>query len=146
MKLPLSLSELLIAGIVVSGIGIAAWQAIGPRADARMSSAATVRVPALSPQAVAGRHAFDANCALCHGERGAGTGQGPPLVHDIYNPGHHADESFLRAVRQGVPQHHWPFGDMPALPQVSDAQIADIVRYVRELQQANGIVRRPHRM
>jgi YHS domain-containing protein len=50
------------------------------------------------------------------------------------------------AVRRGVPRHHWPFGDMPAQPQVTDDQLAQIVRYVRELQQANGIVYQEHRM
>ena len=35
---------------------------------------------------------------------------------------------------------------MPAQPQVSDAQVMDIVRYVRELQKANGIVYQPHQM
>lgn len=67
-------------------------------------------------------------------------------MHDIYNPGHHADEAFLRAARNGVQQHHWRFGDMPPQPQVSDEQLVQIVRYVRELQQANGIRFKPHRM
>ncbi|MCW5631975.1 MAG: cytochrome c [Rubrivivax sp.] len=146
MKLRVSFSELLVAGIVVTGIGLAGWQVFGSRAGTGPSPALTIRVPALSTQATAGKNAFDANCAQCHGANGSGTDKGPPLVHDIYNPGHHADESFHRAVRQGVRQHHWPFGDMPAQPQVSKAQIEDIVRYVRELQQANGIVSRPHRM
>jgi len=35
---------------------------------------------------------------------------------------------------------------MPSQPQVSDREIAEIVRYVRELQVANGIVYREHRM
>jgi hypothetical protein len=36
--------------------------------------------------------------------------------------------------------------EVPPLPQVSDEQIGQIVRYVRELQQANGIVYRKHQM
>jgi hypothetical protein len=35
---------------------------------------------------------------------------------------------------------------MPSQPQVTDQQLLEIVRYVRELQAANGIVYRPHRM
>ena len=35
---------------------------------------------------------------------------------------------------------------MPPQPQVSDEDIAAIVRYIRELQEANGIRYRPHRM
>ena len=93
-----------------------------------------------------GKREYDANCASCHGRFGTGSDKGPPLMHDIYNPGHHADEAFQRAVRNGVPQHHWRFGDMPPQPQVGDEQLAQIVRYVRELQQANGILFAPHRM
>jgi len=105
-----------------------------------------IQMPKLSPTAAAGHRAFDANCAACHGRYGLGTDKGPRLLHAIYNPGHHADESFRSAVKQGVRQHHWRFGDMPPQPQVSDEQLTQIVRYVRELQQANGIRFAPHRM
>ena len=105
-----------------------------------------VAMPPLSAQATAGQRAFDTACASCHGRFATGTDKGPPLLHDIYNPGHHADEAFFRAARQGVRQHHWRFGDMPVRPKVSDEQLAQIVRYVRELQEANGIRFKPHRM
>ena len=52
---------------------------------------ADIRVPELSPLAAAGRAAFDAECAGCHGADGGGAEQGPPLIHPIYNPGHHGD-------------------------------------------------------
>ena len=45
-----------------------------------------------------------------------------------------------------IVSHHWPFRDMPLRPEVSDKQIAVIVRYIRELQQANRIFYRPHNM
>jgi mono/diheme cytochrome c family protein len=106
----------------------------------------SVVVPALSALAVNGKTAFDAACAACHGPNAAGTNKGPPFVHDIYNPGHHSDEAFFLAAKNGVKQHHWPYGDMPPQPQVTLDQVAAIVRYVRELQLANGIVYRPHRM
>lgn len=105
-----------------------------------------VTMPQLSPQAVQGQRAFDANCAQCHGSYGLGTDKGPPFLHAIYNPGHHPDEAFVRAVRQGVRQHHWQFGNMAALPTVSEAEVLQIVRYVRELQEANGIKYAAHRM
>jgi mono/diheme cytochrome c family protein len=143
MKLSVSLSEIGLAAVVVGGLGIAAWQFFGNDSGPETVS---VKVPKLTAQAAAGRAAFDTNCAQCHGTNGSGTKLGPPLVHDIYNPGHHADEAFQRAVRQGVQQHHWPYGNMPPAPQVTDSQLADIVRYVRELQQANGIFYRPHQM
>lgn len=139
----LSLSETLLAAVLVGGLGIAAWQALG---GSTSTSTVQVKAPPLSLTASAGKLAFDANCAMCHGNDAGGTDKGPPFVHDIYNPGHHSDASFRYAVRQGVQQHHWHFGNMPALPQVTDQQIAEIVTYVRELQQANGIGYRPHQM
>ncbi|WP_328804956.1 c-type cytochrome [Stappia albiluteola] len=98
-----------------------------------------MNVPELSGLAAEGKAEFDKVCAECHGKNAAGTDKGPPLVHDIYKPGHHADEAFLAAVRFGVRQHHWPYGNMPPQPEVADKQIVAIIRYVRELQAANGI-------
>jgi len=105
-----------------------------------------VMVPEFSQQAEQGAKVFAANCASCHGVNAAGTEKGPPLVHDIYNPGHHADEAFIRATRFGVRQHHWPYGNMPAQPQISETDVRAIIEYVRELQTANGIKYRPHNM
>ncbi|MBE7635460.1 c-type cytochrome [Sneathiella sp. P13V-1] len=105
-----------------------------------------VNVPALSNMASGGHEAFKENCAACHGASAGGTKQGPPLIHDIYNPGHHGDGSFYRAVKQGVRAHHWPFGNMPPQTQVTDQQIAEIIAFIRETQVANGIVSKPHKM
>lgn len=110
------------------------------------SAAVSVRVPELSSVAAVGQKAFDESCASCHGVSGAGTDQGPPLIHDIYNPGHHADRAFYAAAKRGVRQHHWRFGNMPPLPQVSESKMTAITRYIRELQRANGIIYRPHNM
>jgi mono/diheme cytochrome c family protein len=82
---------------------------------------------------------FDNNCAVCHGPEGSGTSSGPPLVHVIYEPGHHPDESFQRAVAEGVAQHHWEYGPMPAVPGLDRDEVADITAYVRELQREAGI-------
>ena len=105
-----------------------------------------VKVPELSATARSGEIIFNAQCARCHGINAAGTAQGPPLVHDIYNPGHHGDPSFRLAAKRGVRAHHWSFGNMPPQPRVTDADMTAIIAYVRELQRANGIVARPHRM
>ncbi|MFZ5792609.1 MAG: c-type cytochrome [Pseudomonadota bacterium] len=137
------LPKFLVVAVIAGGIGLLASRLLDMGGD---QSAANVTVPPLSSVAAAGKVAFDANCTQCHGKNGAGTNQGPPLVHDIYNPGHHPDESFYYAARQGVRQHHWPFGNMPPQPQVTNVQLAEIVRYVRELQEANGVVYRPHQM
>lgn len=100
-----------------------------------------VVVPAaLSEPALAGKAAFDATCAECHGADAAGVeGLGPPLVHRIYEPSHHGDMAFVLAVTSGVRAHHWSFGDMPAQEGVTGEEIAAIIAYARELQRANGI-------
>lgn len=143
MKITERLPALVVIGVLVVGIGVAGWQIFAPSAN---GASVKVTVPELSRTASIGKKAFDGNCAQCHGPNAAGSDQGPPLVHDIYNPGHHGDAAFISAARRGTRQHHWRFGNMPPVPKVSDKDIAAIIRYVRELQQANGIVYRPHRM
>lgn len=93
----------------------------------------------LSSPAQMGQIAFQENCVSCHGKKGAGTDQGPPLIHKIYEPSHHADFAFQRAAQQGVRAHHWRFGDMPPVEGVTDKQVEWITRYIREVQRANGI-------
>ena len=100
---------------------------------------AKVMVPSLSPEALLGQTAYQAHCVACHGENAAGTEKGPTLINSIYRPAHHGDFSFVRAATLGVPQHHWLFGSMPPVPNVSRKEIDQIVVYVRELQRANGI-------
>ena len=85
-------------------------------ADAPASSSGS----GLSEMARAGESVFNANCSVCHGVAAVGTRQpGPPLTDGVYHPGHHSDPSFRNAVRNGVPQHHWGFGDMAPVPGVS---------------------------
>lgn len=101
----------------------------------------TVRVPAsLDAEATMGKRAFDANCAACHGANAAGVnGDGPPLVHPFYRPGHHPDAAFYAAAQNGVQAHHWTFGNMPPVSGVTRADVKAIIAYVRSLQRANGI-------
>lgn len=94
----------------------------------------------LSPNAQIGKTAFESKCAGCHGVNAVGQdGVAPPLVHVIYEPSHHGDESFQRAIAVGVRGHHWPFGDMPPVEGLTRGDAAMIISYVRELQRFNGI-------
>ena len=96
--------------------------------------------PAEMPEELfAGEATFNANCARCHGERAAGTAQGPPLVHKIYEPNHHGDFAFQRAAATGVRAHHWNFGDMPKIPEVTPEDVRQITEYIRWLQRQAGI-------
>jgi len=79
------------------------------------------------------------NCSSCHGRAGSGSTKGPSLIHKTYNPGHHADLAFHLAVKNGVRRHHWRFGDMPPLADVSPESVGHIVAYVRAIQRRAGI-------
>ncbi len=114
-----------------------------PAAGAGAGNVAVATELELSAGAEAGRAVFSANCALCHGEDAAGTGLGPPLIHRIYEPGHHPDPSIRLAALSGVQQHHWTFGDMPAVVGVSSDEIDQVICYIREVQYANGIFTDP---
>lgn len=111
-----------------------------PSAAPEGSPMVEVRTVALSGNEVLGETAFNAKCATCHGETAAGrNGIGPPLVHKIYEPGHHGDQAFLLAAQIGVREHHWPFGDMAPVEGLTPSDIANITAYVRALQRANSI-------
>lgn len=86
-----------------------------------------------------GRALFNQYCAACHGQGGLGTQQGPPLVHQTYRPAHHADLTFHMAVRDGVRPHHWNFGDMKPVPDVTPEATEHIVAHVRRVQRRAGI-------
>lgn len=139
----IAIGVLVIGGVVLSVSKVSTRPDMAAPAG---GSQVAVQVPELSLTAQKGRVAFDANCAKCHGPSAGGTDQGPPLIHSIYNPGHHGDEAFYLAAKNGVRAHHWPFGNMPPQPQVSNNDLAAIIAYVRELQAANGIEAKPHLM
>ena len=142
------------AAIVLAGVAFGAWtlsvdepapghSMVPPdtRGLAEGAPIVEVALPAeLSPEAQIGKRAFEAKCASCHGENAAGqNGVAPPLVHEIYEPSHHSDMAFVLAAKTGVRAHHWRFGNMPPVEGLTDADVKYIARYVRELQEENGI-------
>ena len=106
-----------------------------------ISAIVSIQLPdELSKVAQIGKLAFQSNCLACHGENAVGQkGVAPPLIHKIYEPSHHGDESFQRAVAVGVRAHHWKFGNMPSIEGLTRGDVKAIIAYVRELQEANGI-------
>ncbi|QFT74030.1 cytochrome c [Ruegeria sp. THAF33] len=99
-----------------------------------------IQMPAIEGNAAIGQRVFEVSCASCHGANAVGVeGAGPPLIHKIYEPSHHADEAFHRAVSQGVRSHHWQFGDMPPVEGLTRGDVAMVIAYIREIQRANGI-------
>lgn len=147
--------SLVVGVLLLGGLGIGVWQSLNPAPAtqghtmvppdtskiAQGEPIADVRLPAqLSDDAVMGKRVYESACATCHGENAAGqNGVAPPLVHKIYEPGHHSDEAFQSAAKNGVTSHHWKFGNMPPVEGLTRADVIYIARYVRELQQENGI-------
>ncbi|MGN7614491.1 c-type cytochrome [Magnetococcales bacterium HHB-1] len=87
-----------------------------------------------------GMQKFKNNCADCHGQWAEGTvDKGPPLIHPYYEPSHHGDDAFFRAVLSGVNAHHWSFGDMPPVADVTKQDVGQIVQFIRWWQRENGI-------
>lgn len=128
------------AGICVIAALAAGWYALSESGGEPAPTASdAIVVPILTTEQETGRILFDANCAACHGPNASGSGQGPPLVHRIYEPSHHGDMAFVLAARQGVRAHHWRFGNMPAVDSVTEDEVVQITAYVRALQRANGI-------
>ena len=128
------------AGIgAIAALG-AGWYALsGDSGGPAPTGTSALIVPDLTREQEAGRVLFDAKCATCHGPNASGSDQGPPLVHRICEPSHHGDMAFLLATRQGVRAHHWRFGNMPAVGNITEDEVVQITAYVRALQRANGI-------
>ena len=128
---------------VAFGLASALWLSVNNRADDIIikSVSTNVLLPGtLSQNAQIGKLAFEAKCTSCHGTNAAGRdGVAPPLVHIIYEPNHHGDESIQRAVAMGVQAHHWSFGNMPAVEGLTRGDVKMIIKYIRELQRENGI-------
>jgi mono/diheme cytochrome c family protein len=78
-------------------------------------------------------------CSSCHGVDLNGTEQGPPFLHRVYHPGHHADGSFFLAAKRGVRAHHWKFGNMPPVEGIDENMVGAIVEYIRHVQKSAGL-------
>jgi mono/diheme cytochrome c family protein len=97
---------------------------------------------AAKPDVAAGQALYVANCATCHGARGAG--DGPAAAALDPKPAHHNDGAYMNALTNehifkvikeggaavGKSPMMAPWGGM-----LSDAQIWDLVAYVRSLAQ-----------
>lgn len=120
-------------------LGCSAEEPAGRQTSAGSPIGSAAVVPSLGEEALKGEALFNTNCSVCHGLQATGTKQGPPLVHYYYEPGHHGDRAFYSAAQNGVPSHHWRFGDMPPVYSVSTEDVGQIICYVRTLQRSAGI-------
>lgn len=86
----------------------------------------------------AGEDLYAQSCASCHGADLRGTSRGPSHLSQVYEPGHHSDDSFRSAVANGSPQHHWQFGDMPPVEGLDDDEVDAVIAFIRDAQQREG--------
>jgi mono/diheme cytochrome c family protein len=91
-----------------------------------------------APADLPGAPLYAQSCASCHGADLRGTDRGPSHLSIVYEPNHHPDDSFRSAVANGVPAHHWSFGDMDPVPGLSEADVDAIIEYVRAVQAQEG--------
>ena len=94
--------------------------------------------PGLMPNPGQGKGLYTQHCAACHGTDLKGSDKGPPMLHKVYEPSHHADIAFQLAVANGVRAHHWQFGDMAPVPGLDDDEIDVIIAYIRDQQEMHG--------
>ncbi|MFC3615842.1 c-type cytochrome [Lutimaribacter marinistellae] len=141
MKPPLMIGLALAAGAAVAWVLMSTQREVAQPQDTEGAAMVEVTLPgSWSEGAGIGQSIFEAKCSSCHGMNAVGKeGYGPPLVHKIYEPSHHADESLQRAVALGVRAHHWGFGDMAPVDGLTRGDVAMVIRYIRDLQRANGI-------
>ena len=110
-----------------------------PRAPTATPTATTTAPAQPTAVSVGGRALFIQTCSVCHGVDLQGTDRGPPFLNPIYGPGHHSDAAFRLAVQRGVISHHWRFGNMPKIEGLTDEQVEEILKFVREQQALAGI-------
>lgn len=85
-----------------------------------------------------GAELYAARCASCHGADLRGTDRGPSHLSIVYEPGHHSDDAFRSAIRNGSPQHHWDFGAMPPVEGLTDDEVDSVIEFVRTEQERRG--------
>jgi mono/diheme cytochrome c family protein len=88
-----------------------------------------------------GSAVYAESCASCHGSDLTGTDKGPSFLSIVYEPNHHDDGSFRRAIAQGAPQHHWDFGDMEPIRDLDDEDVDAVIAFVRAEQERRGFER-----
>ena len=129
-------ARILAVAAVLAGVGMVALSASFATGQLDPN---TIITPAMTPELNVGKLNYEAYCAKCHGVNTAGTDKGPPFLSRVYHPGHHGDQAFIIAPKQGARAHHWNFGDMKPVEGVTDAQLQTILKYVRAVQKANGL-------
>jgi len=121
------------------GIRIAVIAVVLAVAGGARAQSAPAPAPGFFPNSAKGGRLYQEKCASCHGKDLRGTDKGPPQIHIYYVPNHHSDAAYQVAVKNGVRQHHWRFGDMPPIAGLSPEDVGHIVAFIRREQKNAGL-------
>jgi mono/diheme cytochrome c family protein len=83
-----------------------------------------------------GERAYRANCAACHGNDLGGTSLGPTLLGP--GPSDLSDAALRDVIRNGVESDGSEFGAMPGNTVLRDAQVTEIIAFLRSRQAVAG--------
>ena len=125
--------------VPTTGTAVAGYQVSYGAFPATIDSMASIQnpVPASDSSLLNGRMYYQINCAVCHGDRGAGDGTatrfgmpGISIVTDMTKG--RTDGYLFGMIRNGR-------GLMPPYNRIEDADRWDVVNYIRGLQGASGL-------
>lgn len=89
-----------------------------------------VAIPCYAQTTDPGRLVYVSRCAGCHGSAGGGGELGPSIVTRVPS---RTDEELTSVILQGLPT-----AGMPASPNLSDAEVKDLIRFLRTLRPRQG--------
>ncbi len=88
--------------------------------------------------ATAGKQVYGDYCAACHGRDFEGSVQGPSHLDAHFEPATTTDQDYRNAIHDGVEESTYDFGNMPAIRSLDDQQVADVIAYIRSVQEERG--------
>lgn len=111
---------------------VALTAACGNSGDDNSAASVAVGDPA------AGEQTYTDFCGACHGRDFEGSVQGPSHLDAVYDPATTTDADFRDAIRNGAERTNYDSGNMPPIRSLDDQQIADVIAYVRSVQEERG--------
>lgn len=86
----------------------------------------------------AGEQTYMDFCGSCHGRDFEGSAAGPSHLDAVFAPDVTTDEDYRNAITQGAPQKNYDFTAMPAIGSLDDAEIENVIAYIRSVQEERG--------
>jgi mono/diheme cytochrome c family protein len=134
------------AALLLTALCVGTMRSTETRVALALSDAIVTAVEAQGPdlgteaQRASGKVLYDKNCAQCHGDKGDGDGYATPhlfpkprnftsgkfKVRTTPNGALPTQQDLINIIRRGM-----PYTSMPAWPDLSDSQLADLAYYIK---------------